>query len=90
MLVLVRNQRYTLLLFRFWDEVKGEAGFFSATIDKKLPSNFYQVSYRKGTKSFKFKIFWVEECKDAQISINGIKGTILNYVLSCLLSQPLP
>lgn len=70
----------TIFNCNIWDEVKGEAGFFSATIDKKLPSNFYQVSYRKGTKSFKFKIFWVEECKDAQISINGIKGTILNYV----------
>lgn len=69
----------TIFNCNIWDEVKGTAGFFSATIDKKLPSTFYQVSYSKGTKSFKFKIFWTEECKEAQITINGIKGTILNY-----------
>lgn len=69
----------TIINCKIWDEVVGEAGFFSATIDKKLPSSFYQVSYRKGTKSFKFKIFWAEECKKAYITINGIKGTIFNY-----------
>lgn len=29
----------TIFNCNIWDEVKGEAGFFSATIDKKLPSN---------------------------------------------------
>ena len=62
-----------------WDEIGGTAGFFSATIDKKLPSTFYQVSYSKGTKSFKFKIFWTEECKEAAISINETHGILPNY-----------
>lgn len=52
---------------------------FSATLANKQPSNFYQISCPKGTKSLKIKIFWAEECLDAYITINGIGHVIFNY-----------
>lgn len=64
---------------KIWGNAQSTVGFFSATLANKQPSNFYQISCPKGTKSLKIKIFWAEECLDAYITINGIGHVIFNY-----------
>ena len=64
---------------KIWGNAQSTVGFFSATLANKQPSNFYQISCPKGTKSRKIKIFWAEECLDAYITINGIGHVIFNY-----------
>lgn len=54
---------------KIWGDAQNTVGFFSATIANKLPSDFYQISCPKGTKSLKIKIFWAEECPNAYIEV---------------------